>query len=180
MLNFIFLPDGRLFGANGARMGTAGYGDDSWAIGQSYADDPVLTPVIYDPDAPAGQRFSSDGLQASEVPRMYHSSATLLPDGSVFISGSNPNADYTVGPNVKYPTEYRTELFYPSYYNERRPQPKGLISQLSYGGSPFEIQLDSDDLSGDVENVKDARVVIIRTGFSTHAMVGPFIPELQP
>lgn len=62
-------------------LGTAGYGDDSWAIGQSYADDPVLTPVIYDPNAPAGQRFSSDGLQASEVPRMYHSSATLLPDG---------------------------------------------------------------------------------------------------
>ena len=64
-------------------VGTAGYGDDDWAIGQSYADDPVLTPVIYDPDAPAGQRFSSDGLQASEVPRMYHSSATLLRFSSI-------------------------------------------------------------------------------------------------
>jgi len=170
MLNFIFLPDGRVFGVNGARMGTSGYGNDSWAIGQSYADDPVLTPVIYDPNAPAGQRFSTDGLQASVVPRMYHSSATLLPDGSVFISGSNPNADYNVGPKVKYPTEYRTEIFYPSYYNERRPQPKGILSQLSYGGPTFEIQLDSDDLYGDIENVKDARVIIIRPGFSTHAM----------
>lgn len=87
------------------------------------------------------------------------------------ISGSNPNSDYNVGADIKYPTEYRTELFYPSYYNERRPQPKGLLSQLSYGGPTFDIQLDSDDLFGDVENVKDTRVIIIRTGFSTHAMV---------
>lgn len=87
------------------------------------------------------------------------------------ISGSNPNADYIVGPDVTYPTEYRTELFYPSYYNERRPEPEGLIPQLSYGGPTFDIQLDSDDLFGDINNVKEARVVILRTGFSTHAMV---------
>jgi hypothetical protein len=91
--------------------------------------------------------------------------------GSVLISGSNPNTDYNVGPDIKYPTEYRTELFYPSYYNERRPEPKGLIAQLSYGGPTFDIQLDSDDLFGDINNVKEARVVIIRTGFSTHAIV---------
>jgi hypothetical protein len=87
------------------------------------------------------------------------------------ISGSNPNSDYNVGPSIKYPTEYRTELFYPSYYNERRPEPKGLISQFSYGGTSFDIQLDSDDLFGDVNNVNNTRVVIIRTGFATHAMV---------
>ncbi|KAF9447951.1 copper radical oxidase [Macrolepiota fuliginosa MF-IS2] len=168
MVNFLFLPDGRIFALNGASLGTAGYGNDSWAIGQSYADNPVLTPAIYDLSKPAGQRWSSDGLQASVVPRMYHSSATLLPDGSILISGSNPNADYTT--DVKYPTEYRTEIFYPSYYNERRPQPKGLLSQLSYGGPVFDIQLDSDDLFGNVQNVKNASVIIIRTGFSTHAM----------
>ena len=38
----INLPDGRIFLANGARTGTAGYGNDSWAIGQSYADNPQL------------------------------------------------------------------------------------------------------------------------------------------
>ncbi|EKM74650.1 hypothetical protein AGABI1DRAFT_116791 [Agaricus bisporus var. burnettii JB137-S8] len=170
MLNFILLPDGKVFGVNGAKMGTAGYGNDSWAIGQSYADGPVLLPIMYDPNAPSGQKFSRDGMEASTVPRMYHSSATLLPDGSVMISGSNPNADYIVGPDVTYPTEYRTELFYPSYYNERRPEPEGLIPQLSYGGPTFDIQLDSDDLFGDINNVKEARVVILRTGFSTHAM----------
>ena len=68
--------------------GTAGYGTQSWAIGNSYADDPVLLPALYYPGAPAGQRWSSNGLSASTVPRMYHSSATLLPDGnfSTFVS----------------------------------------------------------------------------------------------
>jgi hypothetical protein len=87
------------------------------------------------------------------------------------VSGSNPNFDYTVGPRVKYPTEYRTELFYPEYYNQRRPQPQGLLSQLSYGGPNFIVSLSSADLYGDVENVKNAKVVIIRPGFATHAMV---------
>ena len=91
--------------------------------------------------------------------------------GSVFVSGSNPNVDYTVGPNVKYPTEYRTERFYPSYYNQRRPEPKGLLSVLSYGGQPFDVSLDSDDLFGDINNVGKTTVVVIRPGFSTHAMV---------
>jgi hypothetical protein len=62
--------------------GTAGYGNDSWAIGHSYADDPILTPSIYDPSAAPGQRWSSDNLTASTVPRLYHSTATLLPDGN--------------------------------------------------------------------------------------------------
>ncbi|KAF8159168.1 copper radical oxidase [Crassisporium funariophilum] len=170
MANFILLPDGKLLCLNGARTGTAGYGNVSWAIGTSYADDPVMTPVLYDPTKPAGSRWSSEGFQASTVPRMYHSSATLLADGSVLIGGSNPNSDYNVGPSVKYPTEYRTERFFPSYYNKRRPQPKGLISQLSYGGQPFNVYLDSDDLGGDVRNVQNATVAIVRTGYATHAM----------
>lgn len=121
---------------------------------------------------------------------MYHSSALLLPDGtdspinlicysvvtitlsgSVFTGGSNPNPDYTVGDNIRYPTEFRVERFYPPYYNKRRPEPKGLLSQLSYGGKPFDVQLSSDDLFDDVNNVVNARVVLIRPGFSTHAMV---------
>ena len=169
-------------------IGTAGYGNDSWAIGHSYADGPILKPAIYNPAAPSGRRWSSANLSASTVPRLYHSSATLLPDGnfctfscplasplhgmligSVFVSGSNPNPDYTV--DVEYPTEYRTELFYPSYFNQRRPQPQGIPAQYSYGGPSFSISLSSEDLFGDVENVKTAQVVILRYGFSTHTMV---------
>lgn len=149
----------------------AGYGNESWAIGMSYADNPVLTPVIYDPSAVAGSRWSRAGLNASTVPRMYHSSATLLPDGAVLVAGSNPNSDYNVGAGIKYPTEYRVERFYPSYYNARRPQPVGLLSQLSYGGPSFDVTLSADDLSGDAHNAANATVVLIRPGFSTHSMV---------
>lgn len=91
--------------------------------------------------------------------------------GSVLVSGSNPNPDYTVGPGVKYPTEYRTEIFYPSYYNQRRPQPQGLLQQYTYGGPSFIVTLGSDDLFGDANNINNTKVVIIRPGFSTHAMV---------
>ena len=70
-----------------------------------------------------------------------------------------------------YPTEYRTELFYPSYFNERRPQPSGILASYTYGGPPFNISLDAQDLFGNVDNVKTAKVVIIRFGFSTHTMV---------
>ncbi|KAJ7072054.1 glyoxal oxidase [Mycena amicta] len=170
MANLIALPDGRVFCVGGALQGTAGYGNESWAIGMSYADSPALTPAIYDPSAPPGSRWSRDGLSASIVPRMYHSSALLLPDGSVLVSGSNPNSDLNVGPKIKFPTEYRTERFYPSYFNERRPEPSGLLSQLSYGGDSFDVQLSSDDLSGEAHNAENATVVIIRTGFATHAM----------
>jgi hypothetical protein len=121
MGNMIALPNGQIFMVNGsvfhistnsqsylfcsANLGVAGYGNVSWAIGQSYADQPVYKPIIYDPNAKAGSRWSRAGLGASTVARMYHSSATILPDGSVFVTGSNPNADYNVGSGVKYPTE---------------------------------------------------------------------------
>ncbi|KDQ20479.1 hypothetical protein BOTBODRAFT_26498 [Botryobasidium botryosum FD-172 SS1] len=171
MGNFILLPDGTLFMTNGAMTGVAGYGVNiSWSIHDSYADHPITAPLIYDPGAPAGSRFSRAGLANSTINRMYHSTATLLPDGSVIIAGSNPHPDYTVGPNIEYPTEYRAERFYPSYYNKRRPQPQGLLSQLSYGGSYFNVTLTKDDLAGDIGNIQKTKVVISRTGFSTHAM----------
>jgi len=56
----------------------------------------------------------------------------------------------------------------PSYYSQRRPDPKGYLSQLS----TFDITLDSDDLCGDISNVKNTTVTVLRPGFSsTHAVV---------
>jgi hypothetical protein len=168
MGNLIILPNGQIFCLNGAQTGTAGYGNTSFTIGQSYADQPVLAPIIFNPNASAGQRWTRDGLSPSTIPRMYHSSTTLLPDGSVFVSGSNPNTDYNI--TAPFPTEYQVETFYPSYYNERRPEPQGLPNTLSYGGDYFNVSLSNDDLFGNIQNTKSASVVIIRTGFSTHTM----------
>ena len=170
----IILPDLTILVINGARYGTAGYGvrgEASWmTAGASYAESPTLTPVIYNPKGPKGKRWSSDGLSASTIPRMYHSSALLLSDGSVFVSGSNPNAD-VVPLEDRYGTEYRVEKFYPPYLRgSRRPQPTGLPDSLSYGGKPFTIELSSDDLFGDAENIKTIMVTYVRPGYSTHAI----------
>ncbi|QRV96298.1 glyoxal oxidase [Ceratobasidium sp. AG-Ba] len=166
MGNMIHLPDGKILMLNGAKMGTAGYGNDTWAIDQSYAQLPLLRPLVFDPDAPKGRRWSQAGLPQSTIARMYHSTASLLPDGSVFIAGSNPNEDYN--PKARYQTEYRTERFYPWYYSMRRPEPIGLIDQLSYGGPRFDVSLSLDDLFGDPAKIRDTKAVVMRFGFSTH------------
>ncbi|KAG8909543.1 hypothetical protein FRC01_006866 [Tulasnella sp. 417] len=170
MSNFILLPDQTLFLCNGANTGTAGYGTDSWTKGDSYADVPILTPLIYDPSKPAGSRFSADGLSASTIPRMYHSTATLLPDGSVFVAGSSPHPDVVLT-NTPYPTEYRVERFYPWYYQKTRPAPQGIPTTLTYGGDMFNITLSATDLNQDgATALEQTTVVLIRTGYATHAI----------
>ena len=87
---------------NGAQTGVAGYGNVKDQAGQSNADNPAYTPVIYRPSAPVGLRFLADvKMPTSEIARLYHSVATLLPTGEVLIAGSNPNLDRT---NIAFPT----------------------------------------------------------------------------
>jgi hypothetical protein len=69
-------------------MGTAGYGNEIWAMGESYGQHPLYLGAIYNPNAAAGSRFSQAGLTQSDQERMYHSSAMLLVDGSILVSGS--------------------------------------------------------------------------------------------
>lgn len=170
MGNWIFLPDGRLVLINGIGKGTAGYGNVSWAIGQSFGDDPVHSIRYYDNTAPIGSRFSAI-VANSTVDRMYHSAATLLPDGSILSSGSNPNADYVPAGTAgyTYPTEYRVERFYPDYYDKARPVPVGVPTTLTYGGAYFDVTLDKASV-GASSNLLKTKVVLVRPGFSTHAM----------
>lgn len=178
MTQFIALPNGKYLLLNGAEFGTAGYTTTGtpntpfpqMPFGQSLAGNPVLKPAIYDPDAPRGKRWSQDGLLDSTIPRMYHSTALLLPDGSVLVAGSNPNADVVL--DGAFPTEYRANIFYPSYFSaEVRPSPVNVPSRLSYGGSYFEITIPASSYKGSANDAAEsAKVVLIRTGFSTHAM----------
>ncbi|KAM0746295.1 glyoxal oxidase [Meredithblackwellia eburnea MCA 4105] len=170
MGNFIILPDERLFLANGVGRGSAGYGYDSWAVNQSYADDPVHRPAYYNHSAPAGQRWDTN-LPSSNISRMYHSTASLLPDGSIFIAGSSPSADVIneqTNATYKYYTEYRAEVFYPDYYDKTRPDVSGIPSSISYGGSYFDVNLTASSVAG--ADLSTLKVNLIRTGFSTHAM----------
>ncbi|CEL55069.1 Galactose oxidase OS=Gibberella zeae (strain PH-1 / ATCC MYA-4620 / FGSC 9075 / NRRL 31084) GN=GAOA PE=3 SV=1 [Rhizoctonia solani AG-1 IB] len=130
MADCTILPDGKILVMNGAKTGTAGYGNVPDQIGQSNADNPAFTPVLYDPAAPAGSRFSSAGMPTSNIARLYHSVSTLLPDGRVMITGSNPNADVETRP---YKTEYQVEYISPPYMTKTRPSYTGLPATWNYG-----------------------------------------------
>ncbi|BGP52027.1 hypothetical protein JCM10450v2_007998 [Rhodotorula kratochvilovae] len=173
MGNLILLPDKRVLLLNGAAKGTEGYGWDAWAqpYGQSYAQDPVLRPAYLNTSAPAGSMWDTD-VPASTIPRMYHSVATLLNDGSVWVGGSNPNVDViTEANNASYPykTEFRVERFYPSYYDSPRPAPSNLPSTITYGGAPFDVSLPASSITG-VDLDRGISVLLMRYGFSTHVM----------
>lgn len=118
MPDAVLLPTGKVLIVNGAGTGISGYGNVKGQVGQSNADNPVFTPVLYDPAAPPGHRFSSAGMPKSNIPRLYHSVATLTPIGNIMIAGSNPNLDRS---EVEYGTEYRVEWLNPPYMTMNRP-----------------------------------------------------------
>ncbi|PFH51629.1 copper radical oxidase [Amanita thiersii Skay4041] len=178
MGQFIILPDGKLLVVNGGLNGTAGYSQSTgqtltygeMPFGESLASGPVGTPALYDPKAPKGQRWSNAGFQTSNIARLYHSSALLLPDGSVMIAGSNPNVDVNL--TTVFPTTYKAEIFYPPYFKaSTRPVVTGVPKTISYGGDPFDLTISSDSYSGSAnEAAESATVVLQRGGFTTHAM----------
>ncbi|KAF9451543.1 copper radical oxidase [Macrolepiota fuliginosa MF-IS2] len=178
MGQFIILPDGKLLVVNGGLNGTAGYSQQTgqtplfglMPFGESLASGPVGTPAIYDPDAPQGSRWSNQGFGTSNIARLYHSSAMLLPDTSVLIAGSNPNVD--VNTSTIFPTTYQAEIWYPPYFSSTtRPKPSGVPSTISYGGNAFDITVSADSYTGLANDAADkTKVVMIRGGFTTHAM----------
>ena len=178
MGQFIILPNGKLLVVNGGLNGTAGYAQSTlltpsfsdMPYGESLAAGPVGTPAIYDPNAAAGSRWSNAGFSTSSIARLYHSSAILLPDASVLIAGSNPNIDVNL--TTIFPTTYKAEIFYPSYFSATtRPAPTGMPTTLTYGGSSFDITIPASSYSGSANDAAaSATCVIQRGGFTTHAM----------
>ncbi|KAJ7489538.1 glyoxal oxidase [Mycena latifolia] len=178
MGQFIILPTGKLLMVNGGLNGTAGYADATgetsnfadMPFDMSLASGPVGTPAIYDPTAAAGSRWSNSGLQSSNIARLYHSSAILLPDASVLVAGSNPNVD--VNTTAVYPTQYQAEIFYPPYFSATtRPVPSGIPSTISYGGSSFDVTIPASSYSGPANDAAtNTTVALLRPGWTTHAM----------
>jgi len=98
--------------------GVAGFG---------LANNPNLNALLYDPAQAVGSRISI--LGNTTIARMYHSEATLLPDGRVLISGSDPQT-----PGL--PEELRLEVYIPPYLNQGRTQPVVTmpVRDWAYGG----------------------------------------------
>lgn len=110
----VALPDGTFMIINGAQKGVAGFG---------LASEPNLSALLYDPSQPVGSRISI--LNNTTIPRMYHSEATLLPDGRVLISGSDPE---TRG----LPEELRIEVYIPPYLSLGLKQPIVTVSDTDW------------------------------------------------
>jgi hypothetical protein len=177
MAQFILLPDGTALVINGALNGTAAYALGTvntplgfMPAGPSLATGPLMTPAIYDPKAPKGSRWSNQGLSPSKIPRLYHSTAILLADASVFVAGSNPHPDVNL--TARYPTTYQADIFYPPYFSAPvRPAPIDMPTTLSYGGDFFNITIPKSSYSGLANDAAgNTTVVIHRSGFTTHAM----------
>lgn len=81
MVEGTLLPDGTVIWLNGCNMGAQGFG---------LGADPTFEVLIYDPSQALGERFTVGA--SSTIPRLYHSVALLLLDGTVLVGGSNPVA----------------------------------------------------------------------------------------
>jgi hypothetical protein len=146
MADAVLLPDGTVAVTGGAGAGQA---DD-------VGGPAVLSVELFDPET---ETFTA--MSPLTVPRLYHSNAVLVADGSVLIAGSTGSwFSYTVGGGLT--NEYRLETFYPPYlYRGPRPVFTLPSTAITYGQT-FEITV----TSGDGNRIE--RVALLRLGSTTH------------
>lgn len=148
MPDAVLLPDGTVVVLGGSATGRA-----------DMAGDPVLGIELFDPFV-SGQLDPANGTWKSmvslHVPRLYHSTALLLPDGSVMIAGK----DRLFNPDpFKYP-EHRVEIFKPPYFS-KGPRPTISVPGTIDYQAPFAIDTPQ---AGSI-----ASVVLVRPGTVTHS-----------
>jgi methionine-rich copper-binding protein CopC len=137
-LDLTMLPDGNVLATGGSR--TIGGVDPSTA---------VLPAEEWDPDTETWTTMAS-----MATPRMYHSTALLLPDGRVLVAGGGHNY-------VNNHDYYSAEYYSPPYlFKGARPTITSAPSTVQYG-SAFDVQ------TPDAANI--ASVCLIKTGAVTHA-----------
>uniref|UniRef100_A0A7N0U9G2 Aldehyde oxidase GLOX n=1 Tax=Kalanchoe fedtschenkoi TaxID=63787 RepID=A0A7N0U9G2_KALFE len=131
MGDMVMLPTGHVLIINGAQSGSQGF---------EMGSNPCLNPVLYRPGEPVGLRFMT--LTPTTVPRMYHSTANLLPDGRILVAGSNPHYRYKL--RAEFPTELRIEAFSPEYLSadraNLRPSIMSIPERVRYGEA-FEVRV---------------------------------------
>ncbi|KAI5777380.1 putative galactose oxidase [Geopyxis carbonaria] len=159
MVEGTLLPDGTVLWLNGCGRGAQGF---------ELATDPTLRALLYDPTKAKGNRWTQ--LAASTIPRLYHSVALLLLDGTVLVAGSNPHEMpiTTKQPGKPYITEYRVEKFTPPYLvGEKvnlRPKNLEVPKLLKADNSEFGITFDVSTTA------KEIKVSLYHGGFVTHSV----------
>ena len=160
MVEGTMLPDGTVIFLNGCNEGAQGFG---------LAQDPTLEALVYDPTQPLGNRWSS--AASTTIPRLYHSVALLLLDGTVMVAGSNPVQMPILqsSPQNPYVTEFRVEIYTPPYLsgdnaNDRPTNVSFSTMALHADGSTFEVSFDA------VAGAQSAQVALYTNGFVTHSL----------
>ena len=160
MGQFITPSDGTFLILDGAKNGTACHAKvlnvptELMPYGESLASGPVGQPAIYNPNAPADSRWSTSSLSTLNIPWMYHSSALLLPDGSVMIACSNPNINVNL--TMAFPTTYAAEYFYPPYCLRRRDLCRKISQRHCHTvGITFDVIIPPTSYSGAANEAAD-------------------------
>ena len=145
-LNAVLLPDRTVFATGGS-------------LKQEDAPLARLQPEVYDP---ATDMWTP--MAPSTVPRLYHSTAILLPDATVLSAGSNPEGGTHVQWDQDPEEEMRLEVFSPPYlFRAPRPTIAAAPDHGTYGQS---IQITSPQSA----NIR--WVSLIRNCVTTHSFDG--------
>lgn len=158
MVEGTLLPDGTVLWLNGGNRGAQGF---------ELMANPTLEALLYDPSKPKGQRWTT--LAKSNIPRLYHSVALLLLDGTVMVTGSNPNEMPKLQPDQKSPyiTDFRVEIFVPPYRQGNKIKPSQLSipnKSIIPAGQLFAISF----FTG--RQAKGCKIVLYHGGFVTHSV----------
>ena len=172
MVEGILLLDETILWLNGARVGCQGFGT---------ASIPAQDALVYDP---LQDSWSTAGH--SDIPRMYHSVALMLLDGTILVAGSNPNEMPVLEEHVvpddplrAFPTEFRVEKYTPSYLlgekAKLRPTDIDIAQKVFAPGQT--ISSISFKVPRKPEEVK---VLLYHGGFVTHALhMGQVMVEMN-
>jgi len=134
------LPDGTVLVNGGSSTGRADFGVD-----------PVLPYELFDPVT-----LTWRTLRSAHVPRMYHSTAVLLPDASVLIMGK----DGVFNPDPYRYAEHRGEIYKPPYlFRGARPVITSAPDTVSVG-TQFTLGFSGSDVD---------RVHLVRPSSTTHS-----------
>jgi hypothetical protein len=105
-------------------------------------------------------------MPTSEIPRLYHSTVTLTPQGNFLIAGSNPNPNTTLpAPGIEFPTEFRVETLDPPFMKVERPVLGALPAHIPFGQTMTAKVTIPRGLS--VDNVK-CKLVITKQRFKAN------------
>jgi hypothetical protein len=160
MVEGTLLADGTIVWLNGADTGAQGFG---------LAKNPTLEALLYDSTKAKGQRFQT--LAASTIPRLYHSVALLLLDGTLMVAGSNPVEMPKLQPDAAdpYVTEFRVENYVPPYLqgdNANKRPTNVKLSSLDFKADGSTMTISFNCPAG----AKAASVSLYHGGFVTHSV----------